>query len=401
MIKVSLIYSKNLCDQTGASAVMRIINDCQPLFRDNGIDLKVFSRELFKNPSKSIGSADKSSVSLKTRITSTLQFLSKDIPLAAYALAYIKSMRPTKHMVAYMNGKVGDDDILFFHELYIAYYYLKKYGKKKHKVVVVIHNDGRDFYLESIRYRHFNNSIYHRKLKGMLNYVLDKADRVGYVSGISVQNFMNLHPDYPKEKLFVAYNGIPSMEKRFSNTKKEGKYKIVCVGTMIISKGQQFIVNAFKKLKDNQLDNSNITCTFVGGGANLTPLTEMVENFNLTDKIKFVGPTNNVAQYLNEADIFILPSTSEGLPMSILEAMSAGLPIVSTRVGGIPETIKEGQSGLIIDASTEGVYDFFINIDKYDWKKMGEESYNYYLEKFTENSMVKSYSEVFKSLNNR
>ncbi len=396
MNKVSLIYSKNLSDQTGASAVMRTLNDSKPLFRNYDIDLNVYSREMMMPKGGNTNQSVKNKKSYKDIIASVLQYLSKEIPLAAYALSYIRSMRPSKRLVAYMDGKIGKEDILFFHEIYTAYYYLKKYGKKN-KVVLVIHNDGRDFYLESIRYRHFENSIYHKKLNQMLHFVLCNADRVGFVSSISVDNFKGLHPDFPNNKLFVAYNGLPKVAP-LPVKENNRMYRLVCVGTVIVSKGQQFIIEAFKKMKTEGKDMSNISCTIVGGGPNLDCLQEDVRRNDLCDSIIFTGPTNEVSKYLAVSNIFILPSTSEGLPMSILEAMRAGLPIVSTKVGGVPETIIDGETGMIIDASEEGVYSCLSNLDKYDWAKMANGSYNYYLNKFTDDSMVKTYSSIFNSL---
>ncbi len=58
-------------------------------------------------------------------------------------------------------------------------------------------------------------------------------------------------------------------------------------------------------------------------------------------------------QALERADIFVLPSYNEGLPMSILEAMAQGLPVIATRVGGIPEAVMHGQTGLLFDAGDQ------------------------------------------------
>ena len=114
MNKVSLIYSKNLSDQTGASAVMRTLNDSKPLFRDDDIDLNVYSREMLMPQGGNTNQSVKNKKSYKDIIASVLQYLSKEIPLAAYALSYIRSMRPSKRFVAYLDGKIGKEDILFF-----------------------------------------------------------------------------------------------------------------------------------------------------------------------------------------------------------------------------------------------------------------------------------------------
>ena len=78
--------------------------------------------------------------------------------------------------------------------------------------------------------------------------------------------------------------------------------------------------------------------------------------------------------------------------------MRQGLPIISTRVGGIPEMIIEGETGFLIEPSKEGVKDFLMNLDKYDWKKMGDNSKRLFDEWFSLHSMVNGYSEVFHNL---
>lgn len=98
---------------------------------------------------------------------------------------------------------------------------------------------------------------------------------------------------------------------------------------------------------------------------------------------------------MSQNNIFILPSVDEGLPISIIEAMRQSLPIVSTKVGGIPEMIEEKVTGIFIDPSTEGVKSFFINMDKYDWREMGENSRRLYENKFSIESMIDTYSNIF------
>jgi len=69
--------------------------------------------------------------------------------------------------------------------------------------------------------------------------------------------------------------------------------------------------------------------------------------------VKFLGFRSDVDALLAQADVFVLTSLSEGIPMAILEAMKTGLPVVATRVGGVPATVEDGVTGLLVESGDE------------------------------------------------
>lgn len=87
-----------------------------------------------------------------------------------------------------------------------------------------------------------------------------------------------------------------------------------------------------------------------------------------------MGNSNQVNDYLTNSDAFILFSKDEGLPISIIEAMRCGLPIISTRIAGIPEMIVEGISGYLVDVDEQQLSELFekILIDRPDFVKWGK-----------------------------
>lgn len=194
---------------------------------------------------------------------------------------------------------------------------------------------------------------------------------------------------YTMDCLHAVQKGILLLIKR--------NIEISCIGTVNERKGQRFIVETLNILNTTG-SLPEIHFTIIGDGAIKNELEILVKKYNIEKYISFIGNSNKVTEYLLQSDIFILPSLDEGFPIAILEAMRASLPIVSTKVGGIPEMLENGVNGIFIDPSTKGVCDFISNINNYDWKAMGEKSYQIFLEKFTVKTMIDSYSSVINQL---
>jgi glycosyltransferase involved in cell wall biosynthesis len=121
---------------------------------------------------------------------------------------------------------------------------------------------------------------------------------------------------------------------------------------------------------------------------------------NNYDFVEFMGPTDDVPLALSKGDIFVLPSKSEGFAISALEAAAAKKPIVATRVGAIPEIVKDGVSGFLVD--TDSPYQIFESckkiLDGNLVEKFGNEAQKIANSKFSINKMSKQYFELYKSL---
>src|SRR5262249_25050578 len=90
----------------------------------------------------------------------------------------------------------------------------------------------------------------------------------------------------------------------------------------------------------------------VGDGSERSALEEQVRRHGLADSVRLVGQRDDVAQWLGIMDVFVLPSLGEGMSNALLEAMAVGLPVVATAVGGTPEIVDHGVSGLLVPAAT-------------------------------------------------
>lgn len=123
---------------------------------------------------------------------------------------------------------------------------------------------------------------------------------------------------------------------------------ILFVGYLDTFKGIFDTIDAFYKIINKK---PNVKLIMVGTGPEENTLKKRVSKLGLEKAVIFTGklPPTNLPEYYQAADIFVLPSYTEGLPLSILEAMSCGLPIITTNVGGIPEVVENGKNGFIID----------------------------------------------------
>jgi glycosyltransferase involved in cell wall biosynthesis len=123
----------------------------------------------------------------------------------------------------------------------------------------------------------------------------------------------------------------------------------VYVGGLVESKGISDLAAACEPLL-NQHDNFHLVC--VGDGPSRNVLKELSGRIMRNDAVILPGQVapEEVPRYLQGADFLVLPSHSEGMPQVVLEAMDCGLSVVATRVGGVPEAVIDGRTGLLVEA---------------------------------------------------
>ncbi|MCX7824570.1 MAG: glycosyltransferase family 4 protein [Verrucomicrobiae bacterium] len=117
---------------------------------------------------------------------------------------------------------------------------------------------------------------------------------------------------------------------------------IICVARLNALKGHRYLVEALSGLPDAEL-------WLVGNGETRLDLERQAAQSGLACRIKFLGQRSDVPQLLRQADVFCLPSLTEGLPLCVIEAMAARLPVVAARVGGLTELVVEGETGFLVE----------------------------------------------------
>lgn len=117
------------------------------------------------------------------------------------------------------------------------------------------------------------------------------------------------------------------------------------VGRFAPTKGYTYLVDAFAKVK-GQIPTAELL--FVGTGYQMDEIKSQAESLGLSKCVHFLGIRNDVPQVLAAMDIFVLPSIAEGMPYAVMEAMAAGVAIVASAVGGIPELLDDGKYGKLV-----------------------------------------------------
>lgn len=151
----------------------------------------------------------------------------------------------------------------------------------------------------------------------------------------------------------VIYNGvdISKLKERDSVAiAKTTRRKLISIGKYDPIKGQDVLLNAFLLISDTYTD---VDLVMIGAtGTSLDTLVDFVTTRELQNRVQFIQnlPHSQIAEYLKNATAFVLASRREGFPLVLLEAGSFGLPVIATRVGGIPELITDRYSGFLVDA---------------------------------------------------
>ena len=124
----------------------------------------------------------------------------------------------------------------------------------------------------------------------------------------------------------------------------DGPLRMLCVARLIKRKGQRHLIEAVKRLTDGGI---SATLALVGTGDAQTAYEARVQELGLGERVRFVGyvPREEIAAYYAAAHVFVLPSYNEGMSVSTLEAMAAGLPVIVTRTCGTAELVEEGVNG--------------------------------------------------------
>lgn len=156
------------------------------------------------------------------------------------------------------------------------------------------------------------------------------------------------------KKTKIVFNGIPLDRCIPVKSYHERARRFLHIGSFKEAKNHQMMINAFALARKKMPD---IELFMYGDGPLKSKMEELVDNLHADSYIHFCGITPNVYSVMSEFDVFLLPSLWEGLPMTLIEAMGTGLPIITAGVGGIPTMLKDGVSAVFCELSVENLAD--------------------------------------------
>lgn len=402
MLKVDLIYANSLRHKNGANSLIRQLINSSCEFKELGIDMTAFvhsdSTEIDKNHSKNPFVRSWLNDEMKKLIVKLLLSNKYLFPL----IFYVRYVLPAHKAMAKYVKSGAKGSVVFFHEIFTAYSYLrsKSANNGRRKVVLVLHTNGDTFSMIRGYYPKLISQRLNNRLSKIEEIVYSQVDEIVFVSKASAELFGSLHPNC-KNKTSVVYNGFENKLGYERSFRPHDELKFVIVGSINERKGQQRALEAIVKFIIKWGHLPDFKLTIVGDGSDYNEIDSFIRSNNLQSIVSLVGSTNKVMDILLENDVFMLPSSDEGLPMAIIEAMSVSMPIVSTRVGGIPELVVDGVNGFLLDCSSESLVDFYESLGKLNhdtWQKMAFYSRRMFDEKFSSLIMIKNYSELFKRL---
>jgi colanic acid/amylovoran biosynthesis glycosyltransferase len=183
----------------------------------------------------------------------------------------------------------------------------------------------------------------------MLGRKIEAADLVACVSYFGRAQGMRLVDPAHWEKMHVIRCGVP-LDRLPPKESGSGGPTIICVGRLSPEKGQTGLLRAFARLRANYPDP---TLRLVGDGPDRQALERLSEELGVNDAVTFAGrlPEPETLVEIARADLLVLPSFMEGLPIVLMEAMALGVPVIASRVAGIPELVSDGKTGLLFAPS--------------------------------------------------
>ncbi|MCY1633409.1 glycosyltransferase family 4 protein [Marinifilum sp. D737] len=218
-----------------------------------------------------------------------------------------------------------------FYRKYILYAFARAFSNKK--IIYHIHGGGfRDFYLGSSRF-----------IQRRIRYVINTADMVICLS----EKWKHFYTSAFKPKRIRILNNMILPPLNTERKPSNDKFSLLFLGLIGDNKGIFDLIKIIAKNRSQFEDKLELV---IAGNGEVDRLTNTISKWKMQEIIHFKGWANEEKkeELFRSSDAFILPSYKEGLPLSILEAMSYGLPIISSKVGGIPDLIHKGKNGILV-----------------------------------------------------
>lgn len=199
-------------------------------------------------------------------------------------------------------------------------------------------------------------------------------------------------------RIITVHNGIPDIKFSQQGCFECEVLSLVMVARFSVQKDHRLLIQAIFDL--NRV-NPVFHLTLVGDGPLYEKEKLLVKELGIVDKVSFLGARTDVEKILSTQDVFLLISNWEGFPISILEAMRQGLPVIASDVGGVSEAVEDGVNGFLIPRGNKEVLKQRL-LEMYRDKKkcfiMGEKSREKYLLHFSSDEMMNKIQKVYEEI---
>ena len=190
-----------------------------------------------------------------------------------------------------------------------------------------------------------------------------------------------------------------STEEKISN---KNKIQLGSIGRLTWQKDYALLIRVISEIRKKS--NKEIYLNIAGTGPMHGELSELIKELGADNYIKLIGfvDRRHIPKFLYSLDIYVQSSISEGSPITIKEAMAASLPIVSTNVGGIPEIIIDGETGILVHHDDQVEFTLalneLINMDAIKREKIGKNAYSYAMKYFSIETLAKKNAAIYDRL---
>jgi len=199
-------------------------------------------------------------------------------------------------------------------------------------------------------------------------------------------------------KIVLIRNGINTddfyRQRTHQHQAIDNTLRFIHVARLDLVKDQANLIAAFAKLYHEKPTAQEVHLTIVGDGGQMKQLKQLAKELKVIEHIEFTGARNDIAELLAHADVFVLSSIAEGIPMTVLEAMASSLPIISTDVGGLAELITSDENGYLVEKqNTEQLFRAMKNYVKAPalLERQGKTARIFIENNFSEKNMVNEY----------
>ncbi len=246
-------------------------------------------------------------------------------------------------------------------------------------------------------------------IKLLEKWIISSLDDIVIAISDGVKRFLINTSGIPEKKIERIYYGINTSDINIDKDKDirqefgidKETLLVGCIGRLVKQKGHRYLIQAVKKVIEK---NPKTKFFIIGRGKLEKNLKNMVKSSNLDSSVIFTGFREDVYSLIDKLDLIVMPSLWEGLGVALLEALALGKPIVAAAVGGIPEVIRDKETGVLVAAKdAEALAKAIIKLlqEPALAKELGKKGSAMISEQFTINRMVKEVDRIYSRAINR